>query len=78
MATQQRRRQRQRWLLLDEVADRLRVSIQDADQLCEAREFGVLLLPSGEKRVDAASFSRFLRAHQLGYEPRSLRESPTA
>jgi hypothetical protein len=64
------------WLLPEEIAEALRVPIEDVHRLCDAREFAVLELPGGQRRIDKQSFSRFLRARQLGYVPRSLRETP--
>lgn len=60
---------RAQWYLPEEVAAALRVSVEDVLKLCEAREFAVLTLPSGELRIDAASFGQFIRANQLGYTP---------
>ena len=61
---------RPRWLLPEEIAETLRVPIEDVEALCAAQEFAVLELPSGARRIDAASFGRFVRARQLGYVPR--------
>lgn len=66
---------RPRWFLPEEVASTLRVSIEDVDRLCDARAFAVLILPSGERRIDAASFGQFVRAHQLGYAPARSHQS---
>jgi Helix-turn-helix domain len=59
---------RERWLLPEEIAEALRVTVEDVHRLCDAREFAVLELPGGARRIDALSFSRFLRARRLGYE----------
>lgn len=67
-----------KWLLPEEIASTLRVPVEDVHRLCDAREFAVLELPSGERRIDAASFGRFVRARQLGYTPRDARELRTA
>jgi hypothetical protein len=66
---------RGKWLLPEEIAEILRVPIAEVHHLCDAREFAVLELPGGQRRVDAVSFARFIRARRLGYEPRSLREA---
>ena len=60
---------RARWYLPEEAAADLRAEVEDVLKLGEAGEFLVLTLPSGARRIDAASFRQFLRAQQLGYRP---------
>ena len=64
------------WLLEEEAAARLRTEASEVRALADAGAFAFLQLPSGERRIDARSFRRYVRACQLGYELRYERPFP--
>jgi excisionase family DNA binding protein len=54
-------------LLLDEVAETLRVEVAEVLALVERGELGALRLPAGDLRVPATDLRVFLRARRLDF-----------
>jgi hypothetical protein len=59
-----------KFLLPREVAETLRLDETTVDLLIERHILRAIELPSGERRIDARHFSRFLKVSTVGFTPK--------